>query len=57
MHFVDAVLFGEQISQPLGGIPVAGVGTDPQLIDAALLGEQISQPLGGEPVAGVALLH
>jgi hypothetical protein len=50
---IDATLLGEQISQPPGGVPVAGVGADPKLIDATLLGKQISQSRDGVPVAGV----
>jgi hypothetical protein len=39
--------------QPLGRVPVAAGGANPQLVGAALFGQQVDQPLGGVPVAAV----
>ncbi|WP_322768356.1 hypothetical protein [Frankia sp. Cr1] len=45
------------LGQPVGGMPVAGVGAGPKQrdgsVEVAAPGQQVGQPVGGLPVAGV----
>jgi hypothetical protein len=41
MRSVDAALFSEQSSQPLGGVPITGVGADSQVFGVNFAGEVV----------------